>query len=298
MLIACTSISVQGAEKKTDKPVSYSYFSIGTESINYQETISIAGANIKTDTTTENLVLLSGGRSFISNNLSFSINAMSTLYPNRVTEVWKLTNNFEIPADSNGDGNADTTLTFSPQTLQTNRFTYSQASTQVIMHYHPDMWWSVDAGLSYSLGTFKRSAFNYDSVLACNSANRDCSGENVIEETFGELSIMAGGTIHLPLGHKLRTGLSLVAGVPLTSRIENTLYPDLTFDSTEGWNSQFTATLMYQFNQNISFGFAYDLQYQFKERQGQKDSATQQTVYIPENIRFAQRFGAIASWVF
>lgn len=297
-LVALFSISAFGEDQESEKPASYSYFSIGTERINYQETISLGNANIKTDTTANNLVLLSGGRNFISNSLSFSINAMSTLYPNRVTEDWRLTNSVDIPADSDGDGIADTNLTFSPQTLQSNSFTYSQASTQVLMHYHPQLWWSFDAGLSYSLGTVKRSSFNYNSALACDSSKRDCSGDNVVEEIFGELSIMTGASILLPLSHKLRMRLSFAAGLPLVSRIENTLYPDLSFDSIEGWNSQVTSALMYQFNENISLGLAYDFQYQFKARQGKTVSTTQQVVYIPENVRIAQRVGAVASWVF
>ena len=296
-MLASLSISALSEE---NKPKSFSYFAIGNEHINYQENISVGGAIIETDTSTQNTVLLSGGRTFIDNSLSFSINAISTLYPNRVTESWHLTNTILGPDDLDGDGSADlgATKIYGPQEVQNNRFSYSQVSTQILMHYHPDLWWSLDAGLTYSLGTFKRFSFNYGSVLVCDTALRDCSGNTVIEETVGELSMQGGGSIHYPITHKIRLRLSALVGTPLISRIENTEHPDLVFDSIDGWNTEITGSVMHNYSSEFSLGFTYDIHYQFKEQQGQTNPDSQQPVYIPENVRIAQRYGLIASWSF
>ncbi|GAA6134638.1 hypothetical protein NBRC116188_14270 [Oceaniserpentilla sp. 4NH20-0058] len=260
-----------------DKPASYSYFAIGNENINYKETISISGANFETDTTTDNLVLLSGGRTFVSPDLSFSINAISTLYPQHVTETWRLTNTFQG---------------IEPHDLQTNQFTYSQVSTQFLLHYHPQAWWSLDLGATYSLGTFKRFSFNYLSVLSCNPSQTDCTGDNVVEETFGELIIQGGGSSYFSLTEDWQLHFTALVGIPVFSRIENTLYPELQFDSTAGWNTEIISSLSYHLNDDISLGLIYDFQYQFKDIQNIG------TVYIPENERLAHRYGLLVNWAF
>ena len=281
-----------------EKPKSFSYFAIGSEHINYKESISVGGADFETDTSANNTVLLSGGRTFVSRESSFSINAISTLFPNHVDETWKLTNTILGPADLDGDGSADpgATQVYEPQTVQTNRFTYSRVSTQFLFHYHPDLWWSVDVGATYSLGTFKRFSFNYNDVLVCDTAQRDCSGNTVVEETFGEFSIQAGGSIHFPLTQNTLLRLSVLGGMPLFSRIENSLYPDLDFDSTSGWHTEIISSLMYKLTSDISLGFVHDFQYHFKKQQHK--TSNQVAVYIPENVRIANRFGLVGSWSF
>lgn len=305
ILSAAANAMEQAAPSPSDTPKSYSYFATGVERINYGETITLGGAKLKTDTTTENVVLLSGGRTYVNARLSFSINATSTLYPNRVTESWKLQNSIVGPDDTNNDGIADAgaSKVYTPQTIQTNRFTYTQAATQFLLHYHPQGWWSVDGGMTYSLGTFKRFSFNYlAGVLVCDkgtgAVQNDCSGNTVVEETFGELSVHGGGSLNIPLPYNLMYRLSLQAGVPVISRIENTLYPDLVFDSTAGWNTELTTSLVYHFNENMNLGFVYDFQYQFKDQQGKVDPDTNAQVYIPENVRLAQRYGLVISWAF
>jgi len=196
-----------------DKPKGFSYFAAGVERINYRERITVSGAKVETDTTTENVVLLSGGRTFINRSWSFSINATSTLYPNRTTEIWKLKNSIDVQVDTDGDGTPDTTSTYDPQTLQTNRFTYTQAATQILFHYHPDLWWSIDGGMTYSLGTFKRFAFEAKSSLAADQ------GDAVVEETFGELSAHAGASVVMPITESFRFRLAFRTGVPLVSRV-------------------------------------------------------------------------------
>lgn len=281
-----------------DKPKSFSYFAIGSENINYKESINIGGAHFKTDTSATNSVLLSGARTFISREMSFSINAISTLFPNHVDETWRLTNTIVGPADLDGDGSADpgATQVYEPQIVQTNRFTYSRVSTQFLMHYHPDLWWSIDAGATYSLGTFKRFSFNYNDVLVCDTAQRDCSGNTVVEETFGEFSIQAGGSIHVPIAQDFLWRFSALVGMPLFSRIENSLYPELDFDSTSGWHTEIISSLVYKISENVSFGVVYDFQYHYKDQQNQ--TSNQLAVYIPENERIAQRAGLVGSWSF
>lgn len=275
-----------------DKPKGFSYFAAGVERINYRERITVGGARVETDTTTENVVLLSGGRTFINRVWSFSINATSTLYPNRATEEWKLKNSIDVRTDEDGDGALDTTTTFEPQTLQTNRFTYTQAATQILFHYHPDLWWSIDGGMTYSLGTFKRFAFKSKSALAADQ------GDAVVEETFGELSAHAGASVVLPITEQFRFRTAFQGGAPVISRIENTLHPNLIFDSTSGWNAEVTASFVYHFNENINLGVVYDFQYQFKDKQSKNDPDTNTTVYIPENIRMSNRYGMVISWAF
>lgn len=295
LLLSCLSFSVVAEktfEKEPETPKGFSYFASGIERINYRETITVGGAKVETDTTTENVVLLSGGRTFVNRTFSFSINATSTLYPNRATEEWELTNTIDVPTDSDGDGTTDTTTTFTPQTLQTNRFTYTQAATQVLFHYHPDLWWSIDAGLTYSLGTFKRFSFTAKSPLAANQGN------TVVEETFGELSAHGGGSMVIPITRQFRFRFGAQAGMPLISRIENTLYPDLIFDSNSGWNAEITTSFVYHFNENINTGVVYDFQYQFKDKQGKFDADSGTEVYIPENVRMSQRYGVVVSWAF
>lgn len=281
-----------------EKPKSFSYFAIGSEHINYKETISVGGANFETDTSANNSVLLSGGRTFVSRQFSFSINAISTLFPNHVDETWKLTNTITGPADLDGDGSAEpgATQVYEPQTVQTNRFTYSRVSTQFLMHYHPDLWWSLDAGVTYSLGTFKRFSFNYNDVLVCDTAQRDCSGNTVVEETFGEFSVQAGGSIHVPITQGFLFRFSALLGMPLFSRIENSLYPELDFDSTSGWHTEIISSVIYKITDDISLGFVHDFQYHYKDQQNK--TINQVAVYIPENERIANRFGLVGSWSF
>ena len=281
-----------GTGGATDTPKAFSYFAVGIESINYRERISALGGTIETDTTTENVVLLSGGRTFINRTWSFSINAASTLYPNRTTEEWELTSAIDVPVDTTGDGNVDSTARFEPQRLQSNSFTYSQSATQILAHYHPQLWWSIDGGMTYSLGTFKRFAFTAHSALA-----QDL-GDTVVEETFAELTIHGGGSIVVPIVDGFRFRLATQVGTPVVSRIENTRHPDLVFNSTTGWQAELTSSLVYHFNENINLGLVYDFQYQFKEKQCLRDPETDNTVYIPENIRMSTRVGIIASWAF
>lgn len=280
LIVSCFALNAMAETASLElenKPKSYSYFAVGNENINYKETINLAGANIETDTTTNNVVLLSGGRTFVSHDLSFSINAISTLYPQHVTETWRLTNTFQG---------------IEPQDLQTNRFTYSQVSTQFLIHYHPQAWWSLDLGATYSLGTFKRFSFNYLSVLSCNPSQSDCTGDTVVEETFGELTLQGGGSGYFTLTENMQLRFTALVGIPVFSRIENTLYPDLQFDATEGWNTQINSSLTYDISDEISLGLIYDFQYQFKDIQNIG------TIYIPENERIAHRYGGLVVWAF
>lgn len=248
---------------------SFSYFAIGSETITYQETASIFP--VKSDVTVNNLALMSGGFTRTTDRLAFSIEAFSTLYPNRADEEWN-----------------DTIGAF-PLPLQQNNFTFSNSSTSLLGHYNILSNVRILIGGSYNLSTFKRFNFTTpypDTVIL---------SPGVVEETFGEFIGYTGLTADLAL-YDTYFNIRILGGMPLYSKIENSNSPNLTFEEGTGYDIDIAMSYSVPVSKHVNIGLIADYQYHFREKQVLITQSSQ--TEIPENVMTALRAGLFINWRF
>lgn len=220
----------------------YSYIQIGAEQFQYSEKILAVTSTAKVN----NPIFMTGGLVNVNDKLDFSINAATTLSASTSTEKWNV-NDGQSQAFINGNA------TSANNPIQTNKFTMSRSSTEVLAHYKIDRRWRALIGVDYSTTTFKRYNFvsNFLNVQ---------SGVN--EESTLLLNLNAGVQYQSSsnLSSKFRYYASSTALLPIFRKTTNSLGVDV--KSTKGWGIGANAGVSYSVYNKVHIG-AY-LGYDFR----------------------------------
>ena len=249
--------------------VGYSYFALGIERFQYQESASTI--NVKSSVLVTNPVLMTGGLFNINERWDFSIDATSSLFAGASTERWDINSGQGIQF-SNG-----TTLTSANNPIQEIQFTETRSSTQVLSHYKLSPAWRVLAGVDYSLSTFKRygAKTNYPTVVTV--------PVGVVEESTGILDMDVGMQYQSStnLSTPFRYLAALTLNLPIYRKSINSNYTDITFNSTSGWGISATTALSYKVYQKIHLGLYGGYDYRYLASQTKMSGTT--SVELPKN---------------
>lgn len=196
----------------------FSFFmGLGQSTVRYQETASTLP--VKSDVQVNNIILNSGALYALDYDYLFSIENLSTFYPGKATESWNATSAFTSGGYS-----------FQSGLLQQNSFSLSQSTTRLYLHRRLADNWFVMGGPSFGSNSFKRYGF----VAAQPGVNTG----SVVEESSSEILVNLGLELESErvLNRPSHYSLSLSVGAPVWRRLQNTNYPNDTFDATQGYD--------------------------------------------------------------
>ncbi|WP_422379142.1 hypothetical protein [Marinicellulosiphila megalodicopiae] len=236
------------AAEKLEK---FSFFSaINVERIEYQELANVLPVQSKT--VIYNPIMRNGGVHKLSDTQLLMIESISTIYPSRVDEQWRLSNNNLLFQENS--------MTY---TLNTKRIYYYQQMLSRLK-------WV--AGLEYSLHTFKR----FDPT----SQYIDFDWQ-LIEETKAEIILNSGFDFDSGrLTHNdWRYYGHLLFGIPAFTRAENTQYTDLFFDNARGYSIHSNFGISKKLTHKVHAGFLLEWDYLYRD-------AVELTVVEPFNDEF------------
>ncbi|MCJ8314950.1 MAG: hypothetical protein MJK11_18520 [Pseudomonadales bacterium] len=215
----------------------FSFFSaINVERIEYQELASVLPVYSKT--IIYNPIMRNGGVHKLSDTQLLMIESISTIYPTRVEEQWRLNSNDLLFQENS--------MTY---TLNTKRIYYYQQLRKRLK-------WI--AGLEYSLHSFKRFEPSSDYI--------DFTWD-LIEETKAEIILNSGFDFdsgRLTHNNWRYYGHFLV-GVPGFTRAENTQYTDLYFDNADGYSFHANFGLSKKLTHKVHIGFLFEWNYLYRE---------------------------------
>lgn len=273
-LLFFVSLASWAEEESNTSKINYSYFTVGSEQINYKENASLVAANSSVNVS--NIMINSGGLYDINDKYAFSIDALATFYPGTETEDWS-------------QGNAGV--------YQQNDFEYKHASTNILLHYKLTPSIRFIAGGGFSLITYKRSGVK----LPLSDGSVFKSG--VIEEKSNELYLDAGMAYESGnLNKQWRYGAKATIGVPIWTETTNTLYQDLTFEHS-GYRASIEGNVSYRIVKGLHFGVYARAAYMQRNNSGSVewtgtliDQTNTYQVEVPEAETKIFSVGAMFLW--
>jgi len=215
-------------KEKKQLSAGYSYFNIGVENIDYQETPK--NISVKSKSSMNNIIIRTGGLYSINQNFNFSIDASATFSPEQTTELWHDTNSGNL--------------------LQQNLVTLQNASTLVLLHYKISPSWQILAGGSFNEETFKRFKFEgkSDSVADLSKYTAEESSSHI------DINLGVGYGSDLLQNQDDHFSVRAYIGLPLWSETRNTSYPDAIWSDTSSYTVNLQARYSIALNENFHVG--------------------------------------------
>jgi hypothetical protein len=255
----------------------YSYFlGLAQQSLRYRETSSIApvGSAVRV----HSALLITGALFPIQPDLLVSMHSESTFSPGRSTEQWTATT-----SSLNG-----TTLT--DPTVQSNGFSLSQSSLQLLAHQRLQQQIFGVAGLTLRQQSFKRFSFSssYPSSVITLPTDR------TIEESTSEVVLNVGAELESELVRHSNQhyGLRAAVGLPVWRRVDNTSVPDLQFNGTRGFDVELEGRYSWAVLHGAHAGVW--AKYSLSRRQAEQQGSTE----LPENRTDSFGLGLELLWKF
>lgn len=234
-----TTPSATAAQRSTAVSDSgYSYFiGLARYELRYREYVD--ALPIQSNAKASNALLVAGTLFPINEDWLVSLDSASTLLPGRSSEIWTAT------ADTlNG-----TRLT--SRVLQTNRFSLSENSTQILGHYRVRGPIFGMGGMALRNQSFKRFSFvaGPDNLVATPSGT-------TVEESITEVMLMAGAALESEVvrGQPRHYSLRAMLGVPVWRRLTNTQSPELEFNRSSGFDFILEGRYSWAVSQRIHLG--------------------------------------------
>jgi hypothetical protein len=215
----------------------FSYFlGLGRHSVTYEERPSIVPAVSRAKASSP--LLITGALYAVDAHNLLSLDSEATFAPGTTTERWTAT----------ASSIAGTPLTSS--LLQTNRFSLQQTTTRLLWHYRLRDAFFVMGGPSFHSSSFKRFGF------AAGPDNAVALPAGTIEETVSEALLNVGVSLESErvrqVGHHY--GLRASLGLPMWRRVQNTGFPNQSFDGTAGWDLSLAGRYSIALRPNIHLG--------------------------------------------
>jgi len=216
----------------------YSYFvGLARQEMRYRETVSFLP--IESEATASNSMLVAGALFPINADWMVSLDSASTFLPGRSSETWTAT------ADKvNG-------VQLTSRTLQTNRFSLSENTTQILGHYRVQGPIFAMAGTALRNQSFKRFSFvaGPDKVAAT-------PGVTTVEESISEIMLNVGAAMESESvrGQANHYSLRALVGIPVWRRMTNTQNPELEFNRAGGLDFILEGRYSWAISQKIHVG--------------------------------------------
>ncbi len=225
-LLALVSTTTQA------KGYGYSYFTVGQETVTYEE----SAGGLSSDIDISNPVINTGGLYFLSNRLDFSIDALATTSPSASTEYWY-------------DGGV---------LEQTNKMEYLKTATNVHLHYKLSPYLRIVAGPSFTYQEYSRYGLN--DVGNHENLYFYGSWEESTTDILFDLGI-AIDDANLYRSDRLHFAAKALLGLPIYGETKNTQFPDATFSNkTVRFGLEGTASYMIYPGLHIGLNAAWTYQ--------------------------------------
>jgi len=252
----------------------FSFFTAGFETFQYEEKVSLAKVNTKVTVT--NPVLMTGGLFEVNPQWDFSILAESSLFPDNSQENWRVNNGATVGSLTSGNN-----------PIQTNQFTMTNSSTQLLTHYKLTPQTRLLLGGQYALFTFKRYQFATDYPNTISITN------GVVEESTGSLDLNMGVAYEsaTSVQSKYRYYASLTLDKPIYRKLVNSNTPKVTFGSTDGYGVTAFGGASYQLTQQLHIGLTMMLGYRQNAKEVKVNPDTNLQIEIPENTILQTKYG-------
>ena len=252
--------------------VSSAYFGIGFESVNYSESINIAGQTVKTDSWTTNLIQRSGSYTAVDDKKGFYIATSSSILANDTDEDWNYGNVGAILQNK---------LTAEHQALDllgTYRFTPHQGL----------LFGGRYQNLSFSRYDFNKTSNSPEWLLVTPGA--------VVSETATSFSLAVGyeyDDFFNNTSPGLKWNSQLVASIPFYSTVSNTNAPGLSFsDSFAGFDLNAHLAVGWYFSKQIIIAASLDANY------SDRNTVTEDNSTLPDNTTITLQPAITAHWAF
>ncbi|MEZ8094851.1 hypothetical protein C9I94_13250 [Photobacterium swingsii] len=249
----------------------YSYFTLGLESVTYQEKFSDQGETFQSDATALSPVINTGSLTRVNDMFDFSIDALATFSPGSVDEEW-----------SNSQG-----------IYQRNKFEYIKASTNVLIHYKVTPQWRVVAGPSMTYQTYKRYQNQSENSIYYGTW----------EESSTDIFLDAGvaydsGSLHAD--SPWHSYFRVVAGVPMWSQTTNTAIDGMTFNDF-GFRTSIDGGISYRLMKGLHLGWFVMAGYEKRFEEGPHfwrydDNGSKQMATLPEATTVSFSTGLQVLW--
>lgn len=252
----------------------FSFFTAGFETFQYEEKVSLADVNTKVTVT--NPVLMTGGLFEVTPQWDFSIRAESSLFPGNSQESWQVNNGASVGS-----------LTSANNPIQTNQFTMTNSSTQLLSQYKLTPQIRLLVGGQYALFTFKRYQFATDYPNTISITN------GVVEESTGSLDLNIGAAFESDTSVQSNYRLfgSITIDKPIYRKLVNSNAPDVTFNSTDGYGLTAFGGASYQLTKQVHIGVTMMVGYRQTGKEIKVNPATNLQIEIPENTILQTKYG-------
>ncbi|HET7795172.1 MAG TPA: hypothetical protein VFL64_17445 [Rhizobacter sp.] len=238
----------------------FSFFmGMGAQRLTYRETPSILP--VESEARVTNPLLITGAVYAVTPDVLFALDAESTFAPRTVTEEWTAT------ASSIGGVPVNNPL------LQTNRFSLQETKTKLLGHYRLSGAWFALGGASFQTQSFKRYGFaaGPDNIVAL-------PADRTVEESASEVLLLGGVALESERVRNTGSHYSVRAtvGVPVWRRLENTAFPNYSFDGTKGYDLALAGRYSWAVVPNVHVGLWGQWSY------AERDSQVQGSVELPK----------------
>lgn len=210
----------------------FSYFvGLGQQTTHYSETATTVG--VRSTASTRSALLVAGALYAVHPDVLVALDNTSTFAPGNTTERWQATG-ATLPFEVDTVNHVYEARPVNGPLLQLNRFSLSQNSTRILAHYRAMSDVFLVGGATFHTQSFKRFSYNVLQPDFIQSAN----SQTVVEESSNEVLAEVGLAMESERVKKVPTHYSLRVSVatPLWRRLDNTGAPDVTFNSTKGWD--------------------------------------------------------------
>ncbi len=253
ILMLFSSFALAEDSPQLNSKYGYSYFTVGMESVSYQERYGSTSSKA----TAVSPVINSGSLTRVNDRFDFSIDALATFSPGSTDEKWY-----------DGQG-----------VIQENKFEYIKTATNVLIHYKVTPQLRVVAGPSMTYQTYKRYQNQNESAIFYGTW----------EESSSDVFINAGlsydkGTLFSD--SRWHFYFKAVGGVPIWSQAANTAIDGVTFNPF-GFRASIDAGINYQVMEGIHLGWFLMANYEKRFEEGpvfwrHNDEGKRQFATLPE----------------
>lgn len=210
---------------------------LGDQSVSYSERSSLLP--VRSKATTHSPLIVSGALYAINRDLLFSLDSQLTFAPGSATESWTATS-----GTFNGQ-------TLTSRVIQTNGFSLSQNTTDLLGHYRVTRDWFAVGGVALHTQTFKRYGF-VQGVDKAAALPADRTVEESTSEALADIGVaLEPGRVR---DEPMHYGLRAMLAVPMWRRTDNTQSPGVHFKSSSGLDLSLEGRCSWRIHDGIHAG--------------------------------------------
>lgn len=272
--------AAEGAAPAPADERGFSYFmGVGRHSVSYKE--SPVTLSVRSQAKASSPLLTTGALYVLGTETLLSLDSETTFAPGTTTETWhtSLPMGTVVPSDRGP-------VAITSPLLQTNRFSLYQTTGRLLLQHRLRKQLFAFGGAAFHTHSFKRFGFTAGPDNVVNVP------VGTIEETVSETLLNLGLALESERvrgsqdHYTLRVGL----GVPVWRRVQNTDFPNNSFDGTGGYDVSVSGRYSYALRPNVHVGGWGQV------TQGERRRQTQGAAELPKSEMRSLSYGIELLW--